>query len=130
MKRKILAKEIGFPEIEKPVDEFIFDFNDYQKRYDQVKELMLLQELDYLIVYGDQRLYSNIYHLTGVDLKFEQALLIIGLDKGPAFITGIEMLPLLEFSPYKKKIKGFLYEPFSLQGMPHGRSFDLSLIHI
>lgn len=127
MKQKVIIKEIDIPEIQKP-DRFpTYDSKDYEKRYSKLKEIMLSRNLDYIIIYGDMWQFANIHYFMGIDLKFEQALLIIGKETDPIFIAGNEGLPYAKHSTYKKLIT-LLFQPFSLQGQPHDKSVNLKHI--
>ncbi|MCL5986391.1 MAG: hypothetical protein M1371_07470 [Actinobacteria bacterium] len=129
MKRNIIVKEAEIPEVEKPNSLPVFSHEDYEERYRRLKDLMLAKQLDYVVIYGDMGQFVNIHFFTGVDLKFEQALLIIGMDNEPVFLLGNEFFISSRSSPYKK-LSRVLFQPFSLQGQPYDESVNLKDIFL
>lgn len=64
---------------------------EYQKRIAQARDLIKSQGLDALVVYGDREHYGDLYHLSGVDPRFEEGLLVLtGTDS--TIILGNENL--------------------------------------
>lgn len=53
---------------------------EYRARLRQATDLMAARGLDVLVVYGDREHFGDIYHLAGVDPRFEEAILV--LDSG------------------------------------------------
>lgn len=127
MKSKIIIKEIDFPELEKPLERPVFTEDTYQRRINRLKDIMAKRSLDHIVVYGDMSNFSNINYLTGINLKFEQGLLVLNLSGTHFFISGNEMLSFCKASPYKK-LNLVLFQPFSLQGQPHSSSIDLKKV--
>ena len=55
--------------------------------------------LTHLVVYGDREHFANLAYLTGFDPRFEEALLVIGLQGSPLLIVGNECAGYLAISP-------------------------------
>ncbi|WP_226534273.1 aminopeptidase P family N-terminal domain-containing protein [Microbacterium paraoxydans] len=53
---------------------------EYQQRIAQARELMKAKGLDTLVVYGDREYFGDLYHLIGIDPRFEEGLLVLTAD--------------------------------------------------
>jgi len=127
LQKKISVKEKGFPQPVRPSERPVFTAGTYRKRLAKLKDIMAERELDHIIVYGDMASFSNIFYLTGISLKFEQALLVVSRRGRPVFISGNEMMAFCRSSPFRE-LDLSLFQPFSLQGQPHSTSIDLKKI--
>lgn len=95
----------------------------YQERMKRVRELMQQSGLTHVIVYGDREHFANTRFLTGYDPRFEESLIIIGLNGQPRLLVGLEGLYYANIA-YGVEVE--LYNEFSLQGQPReGRHFDV-----
>jgi len=63
---------------------------DYELRIQKLRTLMDKHGYNYLIIYGDREHFSQIHYLTGLDPRFEEALLIIGQHSKPVLLLGNE----------------------------------------
>jgi len=94
----------------------------YLQRVEQVRELMEDNGYTHVIVYGDREHFANTRFLTGYDPRFEESLVIIGLEGKPLLLVGLEGL---YYAAIAHGVEVELYREFSLQGQPrHGRSFS------
>jgi len=123
----VTIKEIDLPCPQKHVNRPVFTEKTYKKRIDRLKKIMIQRNLEHIIIYGDMANFANIYYLTGIIMKFEQALLIINKSGKPVFISGNEMIIFCKSSPLKD-IELLLFQPFSLQGQPHSKSINLDIL--
>lgn len=64
---------------------------EYQQRIAQARELMRSRGLDALVVYGDREHFGDLYHLTGVDPRFEEGLFVL-TDTASTIVLGNENL--------------------------------------
>lgn len=86
MSRKVIEKKVSIELVEKPIEiryEEVPEITkeDYEKRINNVLAISEERGYSHLIVYGDREHYSNLYYLTGLDPRFEEALLILQKDK-------------------------------------------------
>lgn len=93
---------------------------DYQKRIAKVQEFREERGYSHLLIYGDREHFSNIYYLTGIDIRFEEALMIIEKDKIPKLLLGNECY--VYANKINFDINKILYKPFSLMGQPEDGS--------
>jgi hypothetical protein len=93
-----------------------FTKEDYEERIGKVNRICEERGYTHLIVYGDREHFSNIHYLSGMDPRFEEALLVLAKGERPKLILGNECMD------YAKKVKidadKILYQPFSLIGQP------------
>lgn len=90
------------------------------------------QGLTHLVVYGDREHYANVAWLTGLDPRFEEALVVVGLTGGPLMVVGTECESYLPVSPLWKagRMRHERFEPFSLLGISRDESRQLDDIFI
>lgn len=121
MTKRIKEKKVKIDLVENPlpikyseVPEYTKE--DYEERIRNVQKFADERGYSHTIIYGDREHFSNVHYLTGLDPRFEEALLILEKDKTPKFILGNECYV------YAKKInidiERILYHPFGLMGQP------------
>ena len=54
---------------------------EFQGRIDSALRIMKERELTHLVVYADREHFANMAYLTGFDPRFEESILIIGMEK-------------------------------------------------
>ncbi|MDI9489811.1 MAG: M24 family metallopeptidase [Clostridiaceae bacterium] len=88
---------------------------DYQQR---LADLINLGRKDYThyLIYGDREHFANIEYFTGIDPRFEEALLVITKDEVPTLIVGDEGIDYSKRIPYE--INDVVYHGFSLPRQP------------
>lgn len=85
---------------------------EYRQRVTAATRLMRDAGLDVLVVYGDREYFGDLYHLTGVDPRFEEGILVLdasgagtlllgneNVNMGPARDIGHEVVLWQELSP-------------------------------
>ena len=94
--------------------------DEYQLRIDRTRLGMESHGLDYLVVYGDREHFANLAYLTGLDPRFEEAVLVISQTDLPLIIVGLECEGYLPVSPLYRagKLRSERYATFSLMNMP------------
>lgn len=89
---------------------------DYEERIKNVQKMSEGRGYTHVIIYGDREHFSNIHYLTGLDPRFEEALLILEKGKIPRLLVGNECFIYSNMVPVE--LDRILYEPFSLMGQP------------
>lgn len=93
---------------------------DYEERIAKVQSFREERGYSHLIIYGDREHFSNIHYLTGIDPRFEEALMIIEKNKTPKLLLGNECYVYATKIDFD--IETILYKPFSLMGQPEDGS--------
>lgn len=88
---------------------------DYQTRIESLFEAAG-GAYTHFVIYGDREHFSNIEFFTGIDPRFEEALLILSKERKPYFIVGDEGCDYVERVPYP--IDMAVYHAFSLPQQP------------
>jgi hypothetical protein len=95
----------------------------YLDRLTQARKGMARQGLDVLAVYGDREHFANLAYLTGMDPRFEEALLLLDRGDRGLMIVGNECMGYLPDE--RLGLDGALFQEFSLMGQPRGDSRPL-----
>jgi Xaa-Pro aminopeptidase len=115
--------DFGYPTFEPKLSTTTY-LNRLQKLRNKCKDIYT-----HLVVYGDREHMANISYLTGYDPRFEEALLIVDIEKDiQHLLVGNEGIGYLEISPIKEHLKPVLYQPFSLLAQPRNKSKALKQI--
>ncbi|MGD0094741.1 MAG: hypothetical protein ABSE73_32930 [Planctomycetota bacterium] len=96
---------------------------EYLSRLAQVTERMARRQLDVLAVYADREHFATLAYLTGLDPRFEEALLLLDRSGARRLLVGNEGLGYLPDPAVVKDV--VLFQEFSLMGQPRDRSRDL-----
>ncbi len=101
-----------------------FSLATFETRLAQTQAAMEKRGLTHLLVYADREHSANLAYLTGFDPRFEEAMLILSQDKSPLLVVGNECEGYLPVSPLfvAGKMRGELYQPFSLLNQPRDKS--------
>jgi hypothetical protein len=90
-----------------------------------LRERMREHQLDVIAVYGDREHFANLAYLTGLDPRFEEALLLVSTAGRKLLLVGNECQGYLPDT----KALGLdvaLFQEFSLMGQPRGNSRPLA----
>jgi hypothetical protein len=98
----------------------------YPERLERLRARSAERGYDQLIVYADREHSANLSYLTGFDPRFEEAMLVLGRDDGPAILVGNECVGMAELAPLPMQVH--LFQDFSLPSQPRDRSLPLSEI--
>lgn len=121
MVNKIKEKKVTIDLVENPIEINYSEVpeytkEDYEARIDAVMKMSNDRGYSHTMIYGDREHFSNIHYLTGLDPRFEEALMILENGKKPKLLLGNECVV------YAEKItidfENILYQPFSLMGQP------------
>jgi hypothetical protein len=116
--------EFGIPEERPPVSRA-----EFERRLEAARAGMRELGLSHLLVYGDREHSANLLYLSGYDPRFEEALLVLGTERGgrpvdpPRLLVGNEGLGYIGVSPLVLEVE--LFQPFSLIGQDRSRSRPL-----
>jgi Xaa-Pro aminopeptidase len=128
MPRQPLLKEVSLPDYGPPpgvpapptADKLLHRIAAARLRMEQ-------QKLTHLVVYADREHTANLAWLTNFDARFEEALLVLSLDRDPLLITGNECAGYLGISALHigGRLRHELFQDFSLLDQPRNRSRPL-----
>lgn len=97
---------------------------EFQGRVEATRAAMERVALTHLIVYGDREHFANLAWLTGLDPRFEEAVLVLGRQGHPLLVVGNECEGYLPISPLygAGKLRSERFQSFSLLNQPRGDS--------
>lgn len=95
----------------------------HQERLSLLEERMRTSGLDAAVIYADREHSGHLDFLTGVDPRFEEALLIVTAEGGRTLLLGNECMALAP--PRELGITVQLFQDFSPGGQPRGESTPL-----
>jgi hypothetical protein len=98
----------------------------YATRLERLREQMERRGFDALIVYADREHSANMSYLTGFDPRFEEALLVVGLERDAAILVGNENWGTAGAAAVT--LRRHLHQDFSLPSQPRNRSRSLEVI--
>ncbi|MGH2381101.1 MAG: aminopeptidase P family N-terminal domain-containing protein, partial [Candidatus Limnocylindria bacterium] len=98
----------------------------YASRMARLRELADDRGFERLVVYADREHSANLSYLTGFDPRFEEAVLIVGMDDEPAILVGNECWGTAGAAPLPMRRHRF--QDFSLPSQPRDRSQPLGEI--
>jgi hypothetical protein len=88
-------KEVGLPEFggadqESPT----IPLEEYRSRIGAATERLRQAEMEFLVIYGDREHFANLAYLTGMDPRFEEALLLLNTAGETVLLVGNECLAI------------------------------------
>ncbi|MEN6450824.1 MAG: aminopeptidase P family protein [Thermoguttaceae bacterium] len=98
----------------------------YRRRIDAAVARLRAADLDVLVVYADREHFANLAYLTGLDPRFEEALLLIDRDGNRLLLVGNENMGYLPEADLGLRIE--LFQEFSLLGQTRKKSRPLPKI--
>ncbi len=103
---------------------------EYQRRLDLLRQRIQRDGLTHAAVYADREHFASLAWLTGFDPRFEEALLLVGLDNPPLLLAGNECMGYLPAAPPVAAgiIRTERFQHFSLPGQPKDASRPLDEI--
>jgi hypothetical protein len=110
-----------FGECEPPVRANVAEF---ESRIEAARAAMDRLGLTHLVVYGDREHFANLAWLTGLDPRFEEAVLVISDRDAPLLVVGNECQGYLPVSPLygAGKLRHERFQSFSLLNQPRADS--------
>ncbi|NLJ85256.1 MAG: hypothetical protein GX322_02350 [Firmicutes bacterium] len=98
----------------------------YKARLQRLRDRMKSAGLDKIIIYADREHAANFSYLTGFGPRFEEALLIVGLEGTPTAVLGTENINMIKYTSVE--LEGVHYPTFSLIGQPREDVLQLTEI--
>src|SRR3989339_1637115 len=122
--------EINWPEFGQCDRPLRSTTEEFQGRINAVRRMMKTRRLTHLGVYADREHFTNLAYLTGFDPRFEESVLVIGLESTPLLVVGNECAGYLTVSPLYRagKLRHERFQPFSLLNQPRNKSRFLGRI--
>ena len=114
MTRDVSFKEVKLPELAVLENQPILPREVYEQRWARLRERMEQTGLGTVVVYADREHPAGSLYLTGFDPRFEEAVVVIGLDGPVAVIAGNESLSMV--ADRGLDLKGVLCQSLSLPG--------------
>jgi Xaa-Pro aminopeptidase len=116
--------QIGWPEFGQAAYPPPTSSAELEQRVNQLRTKMDERKLTHLVVYGDREHFANVAYLTGFDPRFEEAVLIVGLNGKPLLVVGNECEAYVGVSPLFNdgKLRRERFQPFSLLNQPREHS--------
>lgn len=98
-----------------------------QRRLQALRVAMTAQHLSHAVVYADREHFANLTYLTHFDPRFEEALLIVGIESEPLLLVGNECAGYLGVSPLYQtgRLRAERFQPLSLLNQPRDASRTL-----
>jgi Metallopeptidase family M24 len=126
--RSARLARVELPDFGMPDREPAIPAGAYAERLDRLRARTAARGYDRLVVYADREHSANLAWLTGFDPRFEEALLIVGLDGGgdPTILAGNECFGMAGAAPLP--MRRVLFQDLSLPGQPRDRSRPLAEI--
>jgi hypothetical protein len=115
--------EIDWPEFGVPEERPAVSRAELEARLEAARAGMRELGFSHLLVYGDREHAANLLYVSGYDPRFEEALLVLGMDGLPRLLVGNEGLGYTGISPLALEVE--LFQPFSLIGQNRSRSRPL-----
>ena len=130
MYKNVELTDLALPEFGLPTVEPSISADLYRARLSRLVERARTEGDDVFIVYADREHFPNMAYLTGYDPRFEEALLIIDLNRfgevKPLLLVGNEGIGYANVSPIKDDLEIVLYQSLSLLGQDRSRSRPLA----
>jgi hypothetical protein len=118
---RIDLPDFGLPEVRPEIPARL-----YEARLARLRERAVTRGYDRLVVYADREHSANLAYLSGFDPRFEEAVLIIGVEDQPAILVGNECFGLAGAAPLA--MRRHLFQDLSLPSQPRDRSRPLAEI--
>lgn len=116
--------DFGLPETEPTVGA-----ETYRSRLDRLRERAADAGYDAVVVYADREHFANLAYLTGYDPRFEEALLVVDVERpaaDPVLVVGNEGEGYTDVSPIAGDLEVVLFQSFSLLGQDRSESPPLA----
>jgi hypothetical protein len=117
---------VRLPDFGMPGDRPELPASIYPARVERLRRRAERRGYDQLVVYADREHSASLAHLTGFDPRFEEAILVLGRDGGPAILVGNECRAMAGAAPLP--MRPLLFQDLSLPSQPRDRSRPLEAI--
>jgi Xaa-Pro aminopeptidase len=120
---KATLRQVGLPDFGMPESMPVLPDTIYPARLERLRALMAERGHDRLVVYADREHSANLSYLTGFDPRFEEAVLMVGLEEEPAILVGNECWGMAGAAPLP--MRRHMFQDLSLPSQPRDRSRPL-----
>lgn len=117
---------LDLPDFGEPSVEPVFDRDFYRTRIARLLARMATAGFDAVVVFADREHCANLVWATGVDPRFEEAILVFVPGRKPVLVLGNECYPYAETA--NGDFDRLLWQHLSLMGQPRGASATLAEI--
>jgi hypothetical protein len=117
---------IDLPDLTMPVAMPTLTPEIHRARLERLCAMAAERGYDRVVIYADREHSANISYLTGFDPRFEEAVLIVGIDADPAILVGNECFGTAGAAPLP--MRRHMYQELSLPNQPRDRSRTLAEI--
>jgi hypothetical protein len=124
--RRSRLATIDLPDFGMPAAEPTLGPDIYRTRLAQVRQRMEDRGFSHVLVYADREHSANVSYLSGFDPRFEEALMVVGVDAEPAILVGNECWGTAGAAPLR--MRRHMFQDFSLPSQPRDRSRTLKEI--
>lgn len=127
MESRVTLRRIEYPVYSRPAVPAPPSVEELNGRLARCREAMRRRGLTRLLVYGDREHFANLMYLLHFDPRFEEALLVVGLEGRPLLLVGNECEGHLGVSPLWRAggLRSERFQSFSLLGQPRDDSRPL-----
>ena len=122
--RQAVLADVALPDFGMPDSEPMLPPALYTERMERLGTRMEQRGYDRLVVWADREHSANLAYLTGFDPRFEEAVLVVSLDRTPALLVGNECFAMAEAAPLA--VRCVRYQDLSLPGQPRDASMPLT----
>lgn len=98
----------------------------FRRRLDATTARLCDAAIDILAIYADREHFANLAYLTGLDPRFEEALLLLDRDGNRLLMVGNENMGYLPEADLGLRVE--LFQEFSLMGQPRDKTRPLPTI--
>ncbi|MBK8455692.1 MAG: aminopeptidase P family N-terminal domain-containing protein [Phyllobacteriaceae bacterium] len=117
---------LDLPDFGEPTAEPEFTRDFFRGRISRLQTRMSAEGHDAIVIFADREHCANLVWATGVDPRFEEAILVVIPGRKPALILGNECFPYAETA--NGDFERLLWQHLSLMGQPRGASPALAEI--
>jgi Creatinase/Prolidase N-terminal domain len=121
--RKARLADIELPDFGMPSAEPLLPASIHADRLERLRSKMDEHGYDHVVVWADREHSANLSFLTGFDPRFEEAVLVVGVDGDPAILVGNECAGMAAEAPLP--MRSVTFQDMSLPGQPRDASSTL-----
>jgi Creatinase/Prolidase N-terminal domain len=121
--RKPRLADIALPDFGMPSTEPLLPASIYADRLERLRSKMDERGYDHVVLWADREHSANLAYLTGFDPRFEEAVLVVGVDGDPAILVGNECAGMAAAAPLP--LRSVRFQDLSLPGQPRDASAAL-----
>ena len=117
--REVTLPDFGMPDVMPEIPAEL-----YAQRLARLREQAAAAGHQRLVLYADREHSANVSYLTGFDPRFEEAIVVVGMEGDPAVLVGNESHGMAGAAPLP--LRRYLHQELSLPGQPRDQSQPLA----